>query len=138
MLAHAAMEGLLALSEAGARLAEHQPILDAAQQRAVDRLLREFRAAPYSPPAPELDPELLAWLLDQGLLVRVSGDVAFLRDTYAEMLDWVRGQIRATGSVTVAQFRDRFATSRKYALALLEHLDERKITRRAGDARELY
>jgi selenocysteine-specific elongation factor len=40
--------------------------------------------------------------------------------------------------VTVAQFRDRFQTSRKYALAVLEHLDERKITRRVGDARVLY
>ncbi len=138
LLAQAAAEGLVALSEGGTRLAGHRPALDPAQQRAVERLLREFRAAPYSPPAPALDPELLAWLIDQGEIVRVSDEVAFLRDTYAEMLDWVRAQIRTAGSVTVAQFRDRFSTSRKYALALLEHLDERKITRRAGDARELY
>ena len=54
------------------------------------------------------------------------------------MLEWVRAQIADSGSVTVAAFRDRFATSRKYALALLEHLDERKITRRAGDTRVRY
>jgi selenocysteine-specific elongation factor len=54
------------------------------------------------------------------------------------MIEWVRQQIGATGNVTVAQFRDHFGSSRKYALALLEHLDERKITRRAGDARVLY
>jgi selenocysteine-specific elongation factor len=54
------------------------------------------------------------------------------------MIEWVVSQIGEAGGVTVAQFRDRFGSSRKYALALLEHLDERKITRRIGDARILY
>lgn len=135
----AATEGGLALAlEAHVRLAEHQPLLEPAQQRAVERLLRACTQTPYSPPAPDLDPELLAWLLDQGRLVRVAEDVAFLPETYAELVGWVREQIAQTGSVSVAQFRDRFATSRKYALALLEHLDERKITRRQGDVRVLY
>jgi len=33
--------------------------------------------------------------------------------------------------------RDLLGTSRKYAQALLEHLDEEKITRRVGDERVL-
>jgi hypothetical protein len=33
--------------------------------------------------------------------------------------------------------RDTFGTSRKYALSLLEHLDDEHITRRNGDARTL-
>jgi selenocysteine-specific elongation factor len=45
--------------------------------------------------------------------------------------------IRANGSMTVAQVRDEFNTSRKYALALMERLDEQKITRRVGDERVL-
>jgi selenocysteine-specific elongation factor len=39
--------------------------------------------------------------------------------------------------MTVAQVRDEFNTSRKYALAIMEHLDERRITRRVGDERVL-
>jgi len=39
--------------------------------------------------------------------------------------------------MTVAQVRDRFNTSRKYALAIMEYLDDRKITRRVGDERVL-
>jgi selenocysteine-specific elongation factor len=70
--------------------------------------------------------------------VRVSDEVAFLPEIYQTMATWVRDQITSAGSVTVAQFRDRFGSSRKYALALLEFLDERKITRRVGDARVLY
>ncbi|MEE9323948.1 MAG: SelB C-terminal domain-containing protein, partial [Dehalococcoidia bacterium] len=36
-----------------------------------------------------------------------------------------------------AQVRDILNTSRKYALALMEHLDQVKITRRVGDERVL-
>ena len=41
------------------------------------------------------------------------------------------------GSITVAQARDRFGTSRRYVLALLEHLDSIGFTRREGDERVL-
>ena len=138
VLATAAAQGRAALRDMSVGLPEHTPTLAPEQERVVRRLLEAYRAAPYSPPAPDVEPELLGWLLEQGQITRVAPDVAFLPHTYAEMVAWAREQISATGSVTVAQFRDRFGSSRKYALALLEHLDERKITRRAGDARVLY
>jgi selenocysteine-specific elongation factor len=34
--------------------------------------------------------------------------------------------------------RDQFGTSRKYALALLEHLDRLRVTRRQGDDHVLW
>ena len=37
------------------------------------------------------------------------------------------------GAVTIATVRDRLETSRKYAQALLEHLDATRVTRRVGD-----
>jgi selenocysteine-specific elongation factor len=138
LLAFAVAQGLAAEHEVSVRLPEHVPTPAPEQERAARKLLDTFNAAPYSPPAPDLEPEVLGWLVEQGKIVRVAADVAFLPPTYAEMIGWVRAQIRANGSVTVAQFRDHFGSSRKYALALLEHLDERKITRRAGDARVLY
>ena len=39
--------------------------------------------------------------------------------------------------LTVAQVRDHFTTSRKYALALMENLDAIGVTVRKGDARRL-
>jgi selenocysteine-specific elongation factor len=39
------------------------------------------------------------------------------------------------GSVTLAQFRDAIGTTRKYAQAVMEYLDGRRITRRVGDTR---
>jgi selenocysteine-specific elongation factor len=49
----------------------------------------------------------------------------------------VRAHLQTHGKLTVAQVRDMFATSRKYALALMEHLDAIGVTRRVGDERML-
>ena len=38
---------------------------------------------------------------------------------------------------TLAEFRDAHATSRKYAMAVLEYLDKKKITKLVGDRRVL-
>ncbi len=53
------------------------------------------------------------------------------------MVERVSAHIRAQGSVTLAEVRDMLSTSRKYAQALLEHMDAERITRRVGDARVL-
>ncbi len=39
--------------------------------------------------------------------------------------------------MTLAQVRDLLGTSRKYAQALLENMDQERITRRVGDERVL-
>jgi selenocysteine-specific elongation factor len=41
--------------------------------------------------------------------------------------------VRRDGSVTIASIRDELGTSRRYAQALLEHLDANKLTVRHGD-----
>ena len=48
-------------------------------------------------------------------------------------INWLKDYVARNGSVTVAQVRDVFKTSRKYALALLEYTDSQGITRRVGD-----
>jgi selenocysteine-specific elongation factor len=53
------------------------------------------------------------------------------------MLDRVTITIQDKGAITVAEFRDSFNTSRKYALAFLEYLDRTGITVREGDNRRL-
>jgi len=67
----------------------------------------------------------------------VSDDVAFTRDAYESAVAMVREIAAANGSVTVGQLRDRMGASRRPVLALLEHLDGERVTRRVGDARVL-
>jgi Elongation factor SelB, winged helix len=49
----------------------------------------------------------------------------------AEVRRRVEAIIAAEGDVTVARLRDELATSRKYAQALLEHLDAARVTLRS-------
>ena len=117
---------------------------DDVQQR-VDSMLAAVKEAGTSPPPSaellsrfNLDGEVLAALLEQGRLVEVGPEIVLEKRVYDETVDAVTTMIRESGSVTVAAVRDRFNTSRKYALALMEQLDERRITRRTGDERVLY
>ena len=84
-----------------------------------------------------ISPQLLGLLAEQGKVVRAVEGIAFDSETYARLEKTVVDYMRANGKVTVAETRDMLGTSRKYALALLEHLDDVKITRRQGDERVL-
>lgn len=142
LMARAAADGLIVDEAATVRLPEHQVRFTSQQQQAVDDLLARFRAAPYATPSVKeaaalVGEEVLGVLLARGDLVQVSPEVLFLRETYEEMVERIRAHIQQQGSITLAQVRDLFQTSRKYAQALLEYLDGVGVTRRVGDERVL-
>jgi selenocysteine-specific elongation factor len=72
-------------------------------------------------------------LVGRGDAVRIAPDVYYA----AEPLERLRSQAlelaRARGEITLPELRDALGTSRKYAQALLEHLDATKATVRHGD-----
>ncbi len=112
------------------------------QQAAVDQLLADFGARPYNTPSVKecraaVGDAVYEALLRLHKLVQVKPDVVFLTATYTDAVSQVREIIKKDGTVTAAQLRDAFGTSRKYALGLLEHLDEIGVTKRVGDARIL-
>ncbi|HEY4886988.1 MAG TPA: selenocysteine-specific translation elongation factor [Candidatus Dormibacteraeota bacterium] len=82
-------------------------------------------------------PEIIRALAQRGDIVRVGDDIAFTKDAYESAVAIVKDIISNTGSITVAQLRDRMGASRRPVLALLEHLDAQRVTRRVGDARVL-
>jgi selenocysteine-specific elongation factor len=80
---------------------------------------------------------LLAYLAESGRVVDTGAGVVFDAGVFDEMLERTRAHIARNGAITLAEVRDLFGTSRKYAQAFLEHLDALHITRRAGDLRSL-
>jgi selenocysteine-specific elongation factor len=141
-MARATAEDLLVEEGAFVRLPSHTVQLDSDQQRKVDALLAAFRHQPYKTPSVKesiaaVGEEVLGVLVARGDLVQVSPEVLFLPETHEEMVSRVRAHIEEKGSITLAQTRDLFGTSRKYAQALLEHLDETGLTKRVGDERVL-
>ncbi len=141
-MTRAANQGILVEQEAIVRLPEHAIRFTPKQQAQVDELLARFEAQPTTPPSVKeslaaVGEDVLAALLHQGVLVQVSDDVLFSTDSYQALIEGTREYIARHGSITIAQFRDRFHTSRKYALGLLEHLDAEGVTKRVGDKRVL-
>jgi selenocysteine-specific elongation factor len=107
-------------------------------------LLEVLGRQPFAPPSlaeaaaqTGASPEVVRALAQRGEIVRVSDDIAFTRDSYVAAVAMVREIISTGGSITVAQLRDRMGASRRPVLALLEHLDAERVTRRIGDARVL-
>jgi selenocysteine-specific elongation factor len=53
------------------------------------------------------------------------------------MVERLRAELGQKGRITLGEVRNLFNTSRKYAQALLEHLDATGLTVREGDFRSL-
>ncbi len=122
--------------------ASHSILLTPKQETQAAEFLAKFKETPYSPPdvaeaEAELGADLLEGLIGTDRLVRVSDSVLFLPETIESMKSWVQKAIQTEGSVSLAQFRDHFQTSRKYAAAFLEYLDSIGYTLRKGDVRVL-
>ena len=109
------------------------------------RLVDLLGALPFAPPSLRdameqtgAGPEVVRALAQRGDIVRLSEDFAFTKQAYSNAVALVKEIIATTGSVTVAQLRDRMGASRRPVLALLERLDAEKVTRRVEDHRVLF
>ena len=120
------------------RLPRHQPSLTPQQEQQAAQYLQELGRDPYSPNTElPIDGELLNALIDQGQVVKVNASVVFTSAAYGDMTGQITRHLHEQGSITVAQARTMFNSSRKYVLPLLEYLDQQRMTRRVGDERVL-
>ncbi|MCA9925959.1 MAG: selenocysteine-specific translation elongation factor [Anaerolineales bacterium] len=132
------------VAEAGSfvQLPGYEITFSAAQQQRIDGLLRTMAAAGVNSPSVKesktaVGEDVYAALLDLALLRQVSQDVVYADETYTQLTGKIVTYLRQHGEINAAQVRDLLHTSRKYAIGLLEHLDDIKVTRRVGDNREL-
>lgn len=138
----AAQAGLIVPGETTLRLPTHEIILTPAQQTAVSALQRQMTAAGINSPSVKEcktavgDAVYLA-LLDLGQLRQITDDVVYAAPQYEQFSGRIVAYLQANGRINAAQVRDLLQTSRKYAIALLEHLDDIKVTKRVGDDRVL-
>jgi selenocysteine-specific elongation factor len=128
-------------------LAGHRVSLSAEEARVRDAVDRAFREAGLAPPdaaslaaalgaaRAEVD-RIVTLLVRQKTLVRVE-DLLFHADALARLKAEVAG-LKSGGQaprVDVADFKERYGVSRKFAIPLLEYLDRERVTRRVGDSR---
>ena len=137
-LARLVEEGWLVEEGQQVRLPDHRATLSPELEQRANGYLEALEREPYSPPTENHpEPELLGFLIDEGKVVRVNESVVFAATAYRELTDRIVAHLQEQGSITVADVRTMFDTSRKYSLPLLEHMDQQRVTRRVGDERVL-
>lgn len=121
--------------------------LDPADRTAYDLLCETYREHLFGPPRLDELAErsgqdlarlerLAALLIDQGKWVRLTPDVLLDAEALEEGLRRLREFYATEGPFTASQAKDILGTTRKFTIPFLESLDQRRITKRVGDARE--
>ena len=124
------------------RTADHELLFSPDQQQQIARFLDQMKRSDANTPSVKeaqhaLGDALYYALIDLGRLRQLNADVVYESGQYEEFAGKITSFLQANGEINAAQARDLLQTSRKYAIALLEHLDDIKVTRRVGDARVL-
>ncbi len=142
LMAEAVQARRVVEAESVLHLPEHRVKFSESQQAAASRLMSAFNRNLYTPPTlkeaeAEVGAEVLAALIEQGRIVKVSSEICFAKRAYEEMKARMVAHMKTQGALSVQDVRDMFGTSRKYIVPFLEHLDTIRVTRRVGDDRVL-
>jgi len=89
------------------------------------------------PPDPGKIRELMNAMERDGKIVKIATDLYFARPVLDVAREKLTAYLGAQNEITAAAYRDLLGTSRKFAIALLDHFDRAGVTIRIGDARRL-
>lgn len=147
LLQMAVQRGKLEVVQDRVRIAGYEVPLSLREKQIMEQVREQFRQQPYQPPtlqemlASNKGQEkfllgVLSLLKEKGELVEVDEGLLFMQETI-DRTPALLADISTEEGFTVAQFRDRVGSSRKFALGLLEYLDKIKWTKRVEDRRVL-
>jgi len=129
-------------------LQEFEVRLTKRQNAIKDKLLKVYRDAGLESPAtdelwPMFQPkekdeakQVLESLVSGGQLVMLSPQIVVYKDVYAALLGALKEWFETHETITLAEYRDKMNTSRKYSLAALEYFDRNHMTKKDGDFRK--
>ena len=121
--------------------ANHRPALPPHLAAAGARVRVALSAKPLEPPNRNVvtptatDRAALQFLLDTGEAVAVGDELVLLSDAVDRAASAVRAHVAARGPASAGDLRQALGTTRRVMVPLLELLDRRGVTRRAGDLR---
>ncbi len=118
------------------------------QLRAEETVAARLEAAGLSPPpietlvaeagVGETDAgDFLAWLAGRGRVTRIDEHLYVSAAAFDEAITRVREALAREGPLGTSSLREVLGVSRKYAVPLLERMDQLRVTRRMGDTRTL-
>jgi selenocysteine-specific elongation factor len=79
--------------------------------------------------------KLVTLLLRDRVLVKLADELVFHQSALQQLRQLVVQQKTKSPKIDVGTFKDLLGVTRKYAIPLLEYLDQQRVTRRVGDER---
>ena len=118
------------------------------EKKIVDILISVYEKTEFTSPRPDELPDiihvskndidkLMKFLHIRGDLIRLSENVVLSRSAFIVAQNIVVNIICRQGELDSGEFKNHINSSRKYALAILDHLDSLRITIRSGNIRKL-
>ncbi len=131
------------------RLSGFQIHLSAADEQTAAAILAELGIQPFAPPDEKeladrlLKPvgeirRILGALQGMDRVLHLENDLFFVREAITEIEKRLIAWGKHHSEISVSQFRELLATSRKYAVPLLGFFDQQGLTERSGDVRLLH
>lgn len=140
-------EGIIKIGAKSVALADFRITYSPAMQAMKDRIKKLYKDKGYEMPTvdeviqTEKDTvnarHIIDAMISQGELVRLNYQYCIDREAFDTALEKLKNVIKNNGRITLAEFRDIIGTSRKYAMEILDYLDNQKITMKVDDARVL-
>lgn len=125
----------IVVSDAGVRIRGADEVPPELESEA-EALRSTLRKAGIEPPTLAMSPALRL-LVRRGEAVAMGGGLFGSREAADTVLETIRNVCNAEGDISLAGFRDRIGTSRKFSQAWLEYADATGVTVRTGDVRVL-
>ncbi|MQG46945.1 MAG: selenocysteine-specific translation elongation factor [SAR202 cluster bacterium] len=114
----------------------YEPTLSKIQLGEAKQFVKDLKNYGYTPPGNiPITQEILDFLTLNGEVVKISSDIFYEKNTANELINGIKELAYKDNEITISSVRDKFGTSRKYTLAILEYMDSKNITRRNGDLR---
>ncbi len=116
--------------------------LKGAVKKAHDEIMNTLRAAPYAPPTlsklaegGKAHKEAIKYIIETHEGYKCGSDFLFLREVWQEIVRFITEKLADDDSLAVADLREKFGFTRKFAIPILEETDRIGLTRRHGDVR---
>ncbi|WP_353683715.1 selenocysteine-specific translation elongation factor [Thermodesulfovibrio sp. 3907-1M] len=123
--------------------AQREEIDPELEERIIKELQRDFQPPLKEELAQKLSisesklSDILKIIVKKGKIVRINDSLYLPVESYNKMLELLKDFFSKKNEMTVSEFRTLLNTTRRYAIAYLEHLDSHKITLRIGEIRKM-
>ena len=74
-------------------------------------------------------------MIEKKSITKISNDIYYEKNLADDLIEKILDLGKINNEITISSVRNKFGTSRKYTLAILEYMDSQNLTKRIDDKR---